>query len=181
MIVLASLRDVLPGVDDFIAKLFPSWQALVIQLVATFILFFFMAKFLFKPVRKILKQRQDYIEKNIEDSKVELLEAKDKNKEAEENIISSQKQAQEIIASARKESEDIKEKSLRETDEEISKRRLALEKEIELEKIKSNEEIRASMIDVAIAASSKVLEREISKEDNARLIEDFIKEVSADE
>ena len=75
----------------------------------------------------------------------------------------------------------IKEKKIAEADEEIANKKEELRKEIEQEKIRANDEIRKTIIDVAIGASSKILEREVSSKDNEYLIDEFIKEVGSNE
>ena len=49
-------------------------------------------------------------------------------------------------------------------------------KDIENERIQMKEELSKEVIDVALLAASKVVEREVSKEDNEKLIDNFIKE-----
>ena len=87
MLFLGGLKDIMPGVDEFINKLIPSWQAFVIQVLATLILFFFIVKFLFKPVREILKKRQDFIESNINQSKISLAEAQKTKEECVTQLL----------------------------------------------------------------------------------------------
>ena len=181
MLFLGGLKDIMPGVDEFINKLIPSWQAFVIQVLATLILFFFIVKFLFKPVREILKKRQDFIESNINQSKISLSEAQKTKEECEKQLSSISSQAQDIILEAKNEGEKIKEKKIAEADEEIANKKEELRKEIEQEKIRANDEIRKTIIDVAIGASSKILEREVSSKDNEYLIDEFIKEVGSNE
>lgn len=181
MLFLGGLKDIMPGVDEFINKLIPSWQAFVIQVLATLILFFFIVKFLFKPVREILKKRQDFIESNINQSKISLAEAQKKKEECDKQLSSISSQAQDIILEAKNEGEKIKEKKIAEADEEIANKKEELRKEIEQEKIRANDEIRKTIIDVAIGASSKILEREVSSKDNEYLIDEFIKEVGSNE
>ena len=49
-------------------------------------------------------------------------------------------------------------------------------KDIENERTQMKEELSKEVIDVALLAASKVVEREVSKEDNERLIDSFIKD-----
>ena len=49
-------------------------------------------------------------------------------------------------------------------------------KDIENERTQMKEELSREVIDVALLAASKVVEREVSKEDNERLIDNFIKD-----
>ena len=104
-----------------------------------------------------------------------------KKEECEKQLSSISSQAQDIILEAKNEGEKIKEKKIAEADEEIANKKEELRKEIEQEKIRANDEIRKTIIDVAIGASSKILEREVSSKDNEYLIDEFIKEVGSNE
>ena len=48
--------------------------------------------------------------------------------------------------------------------------------DIDIERKKMKEEFTNEVIDVALSAASKVVEREINESDNKKLIESFIKE-----
>ena len=49
-------------------------------------------------------------------------------------------------------------------------------KDIENERIQMKEELSREVIDVALLAASKVVEREVSEKDNKKIIDDFIKD-----
>lgn len=66
-------------------------------------------------------------------------------------------------------------------DEERIHQKELLAKEIEQEKIKAKEEIRKEIVNVALDASKAILEREVTKSDNDKIVDDFIKEVESDE
>jgi F-type H+-transporting ATPase subunit b len=169
------------GMDGFAEKMFGNPVSLAIQLGATLILILVAAKFLMKPVRKILKDRQDYIEQQITDAEDSKKEAEFKNQQADERIKGLNLQAKEILDEAKKNADNMKKIASNEIEEEKALQRELLKKQIEQEKEKAKEEIRQEIVDVALDASSTILKREVSKEDNERIIKDFIKEVDADE
>lgn len=167
--------------ESFAEKMFGSWQALLIQLGATLIMFLIAGKFLMKPVREILRKRQDYVMKQISDAEYTKKEAELKNKEADERIVDLNRQAKEILDTAKKNADDMKKKASEEIELENAHQRQLLAKQLEQEKEKAKEEIRKEIIDVALVASSSILKREVNEKDNKKIIDDFIKEVDAND
>ncbi len=161
----------------FIEKMFGSWQSLVIQLTSTLILFLVVGFFVFKPVRKIIQTRQDYVVSQVKDAEAYKEDAKNKQLEADQRIASLNDQAKEIIDEANKNAATIKDNASKEMDEERIHQKELLAKEIEQEKLKAKEEIRKEIVNVALDASKAILEREVTKSDNDKIVEDFIKEV----
>ena len=167
--------------EDFVNKMFGSWQSLVIQLTSTLILFVIVGIFVFKPVRKILQTRQDYVVSQVKDAEAYKEDAKNKQQQADERIASLNDQAKEIIDEANKNAAIIKDNASKEMDEETIHQKELLAKEIEQEKVKAKEEIRKEIVNVALDASKAILEREVTKSDNDKIVDDFIKEVESDE
>lgn len=167
--------------EDFVNKMFGSWQSLVIQLTSTLILFVIVGIFVFKPVRKILQTRQDYVVSQVKDAEAYKEDAKNKQQQADERIASLNDQAKEIIDEANKNAAIIKDNASKEMDEERIHQKELLAKEIEQEKVKAKEEIRKEIVNVALDASKAILEREVTKSDNDKIVDDFIKEVESDE
>lgn len=176
--ILTGIGDIIPTKEDFINKIFPNgWAPLLVQLFCTGIIVFVCAKFLFKPIRNILQKRADFVVN-------ELNEAAEKNKSAEElltqakeDVITSKQTAKKLIEEARLDSTKVKEEILLKADEEVKEKKIKALKEIEQEKQKAVEEVHKEIVNVALAASKKVLNREINVKDNERLVEDFIKDV----
>ena len=54
--------------DDFTSKLIPNWVSFVTQLGALVVLVTVVIIFGYKPIKKIIAKRQDYIEQNIRDA-----------------------------------------------------------------------------------------------------------------
>jgi len=71
----------------------------------------------------------------------------------------------------------MRQQMLTEAKLEVEKERARALSEIELAKTEALDEIHQEIVEVALDASKKVLEREVSEKDNRRIIEDFIKEV----
>ena len=63
------------------------------------------------------------------------------------------------------------------TKEEAQAKKEKALRDIEKQKLEAQEDIHREIVDVALLAAQKIVEREIDENDNTRLVEDFIKEV----
>ena len=152
-----------------------SW-AFVVQLLATAILVFILAKFLVKPVRNYLKSRQDYIQGNIDEANNKNTEADNKLSMANKQLKDAKTTSKEMIENAKVVALNEKDKILNETQQEVTLMKDKALKDIENEKIKMQEQISNEIIDVALLAANKVIGREVNKDDNTKIIEDFIED-----
>lgn len=162
---------------DVAGQLFPNPLTMAFTLLVTGVLFYFIYKLVWNPAREIIAKRQEYYDGKIKT-------ADDLNKEAEDNlakskqaIIDADKLAQEIKASAKAEGESIKgdivTKAQKQASDYIDKAKERMEKERkELEA-----DINTQIVDVALAASEKLIaSKDVKAQDREaieRLIEEF--------
>ena len=176
MFNLVTLADI--NVGDYIQKnLIPNWVSFVCQLGALIVMILVIFFVAYKPVRKMLKKRSDYIEDNIRQAEEAKAEALKNASRSEETIIASKKEAANIIAQAKETAESNKQAMIEETQLEINKMKSLAEEDIARSKEEAKEEIRQEMVSVALAASEEVLKREVNEKDNARIVENFIKDM----
>ncbi len=173
-IVLADVTDTL-NAKEIINKLIPNWTSFVVQLAAFLVLVVVVIYFAYKPAKKMIKKRQDYIEDNIKQSEIAKSRANDNIFKSEETLTNSQKQANEIIEQAKLDAENEKARILEETDRLVSKMKSDAEEDIKQSKEDAKEEIRKEMVNLALDASSEILARNVSTKDNEKLAEDFIR------
>ena len=178
MLNLVVLADVGQVIKDYINKnLIPSWVSFVVQfsaLVIMVLVIFFVA---YKPVRKMLTKRADYVENNIRESETAKAEANRNATASQEALIASKKEAAEIINAAKESAKLSQKEMIEEAQLEVNKMKAQAEEDIEKSKEEAKEEIRKEMVSVALTASEEVLKREVNQKDNARLVEDFIKDL----
>ena len=152
------------------------WQ-IIVSLLNLVILFLIIKKFLYKPFKEMLAERQSTIQKDYDDAK-EAKEQAISDKEAYENQLKNAKsQADSIIKSA---TEDANRRS----DEIISEAKMradmivnAAKVDAELEMKKAEGTIKEEIVEVSSLLAEKMLRREISKEDHRELIDSFIESV----
>lgn len=168
----------LSGITDFIgnieSKITISLPALITQLLATLILFLVVKHFLYPHVINYINKRKEFVTNEI-DQATKMNEQASKNaSEQEVALKKAYKEAHDIVDNAKIEALNQKEKILKETQEEIASRKAQLDKDLLAEKEKMRTEIREEMIDVALLAASKVMDREVKDSDNKKLVKEFI-------
>lgn len=163
--------------DDFISRLFPNvWDALA-TFLAFIVLLLVAFYFGYKPVKKMIKKRGDYVEDKIKDAENKNKDAEEKLQQANLEIKDSNVEAMNIIEKAKedalKEKERIALEAKQVREEEIKKTKEQIAQEIEA----SKDEVHKEIVQVALDASSKILSREVSEKDNEKLIDDFLKDL----
>ena len=149
------------------------WQ-IIAALLNLLILFLIVKRFLYKPVKKMLENRQATIEgdyKKANEAKVQALADK---KAYEEKLSDTKSEADSVIQSAvemahSRESEILKEAQMK-ADGIIRQ----AEENAAMEMRKAEAEIKREIIEVSTALTVKVLNREISAEDHKQMIDSFI-------
>ena len=152
------------------------WQILI-ALINLIILFLILKKFLFKPVQKMLKEREDELNGQYDKANETLKEAKSAKEEYEARLNGAKLEADDIIKNATdnaaKRSQKIIEGATDEADAIVSRAKT----QAELEKKRAQKEIKNEIADVSSLIAEKLLAREINGEDQKRLIDSFIDEL----
>lgn len=161
--------------EDFTSKLFPNgvWD-LIIQLGAFVILILIVFFLGYKPLKKMLKKRQDYVQGQLDEAENAKKLIAEAQKLSEQEIARGKLEAAAIIEEAKHQAEAEATLIINEAKTQASERRLAADEEIRLAQEASKAEIREQIIDVALQASSQVLGRQVQDEDESRLIGDLI-------
>lgn len=150
--------------------------AIVVQLIATFFLVLILAKFLVKPVRKYISERQAYIQGNLDEASSKNKEADAKLENAELQLKEAKKASKEMVETAKVTALNEKDRILNDALNEVDLLKDKARKDIDNERIKMKEQLSDEVIDVALLAAGKVLERNVSDEDNKRIISSFIED-----
>ena len=169
------------SISDFTSKLIPNWPSFVAQLGALLVLILVVIIFAYKPVKKIINKRQDYIEQNIKDSEEAKAISQENEEKSKATVLASNKEAANIVAEAKEEAQKEKAKILEEASLEVEKMKKDAENDIARMEEEAQEAIRKEMVSIALDASKELLGREVDSSDNSRLIEEFIEEVKKED
>lgn len=174
-VVLEDLQTWGDGLAETIRKnLIPNLGSFLVQFCAFVVLLLVVIFFAYKPVKKMLKKRQDYIEQEISDAEKSKAEAKINLEQSEQAVTASKKTASQIIEDANIQAKKQQEEILAEARKEVELMKTNAQKDIERSRQEALDDIHKEMVEVALLTSEEILKREVNKKDNARLAEDFI-------
>ena len=165
-------------IETTVNNMLPNLWITLLQLglfILVAILFIVIA---YKPLKKKLNERADYIEKNIKDSKNKALEAEEKIKEANRIVLNGQKKAGEIIQRAEKTAENKASELEKQLAETIEKQKQNAHNDIENERNKMLKEAKSEIISTAISTSKEILKRNVTVSDNDEYVNKFIEELN---
>jgi len=136
-----------------------------------------LGKFAWGPVLALLRQREEFIHRSLSEAKRDRDEAEARLREYGTKLQTAQAEAASIIDSARRDAErlreEMKQNARAEADAIVGK----AERQIQLETGRAVQQIRREAADLSVLIASKLLQRNLSKEDNDRLIEDALRQV----
>jgi len=150
---------------------------LISSLIGFVILWWVLAKFLWKPVLNIIDERRESIEQafqEVDDARDDVGKLKAEyeehltkiNAEAQVKVQEAVEKGQQIAAEIRADAEAQREKLLAKTQEDIAR-----------EKDKALAEMRNAAIDLSFSISRRVMQEGLDRETHDRLVQGFIDEI----
>lgn len=150
---------------------------LIGQALVFVILIWFTMKFIWPYLTNAIEERQKKIADGLaaaDRGQKDLLEAKDA---AEEIVREAREKAGRIVEQANKRSSDLIEEAKSTAISEGQRLVADARQEIELEKSKAREQLRHEVVSLALAGTSRLLEREVDARTHAELLEKLAVEV----
>ena len=136
-----------------------------------------LRKFAWRPMLDALERRHEAIRKSLDEAKQAQKEMDRLNDESTRLLAAARAEADEIIsrtrADAARAGEDMKQKARADADNIVRN----AEREIALETSRALRKVREEAVDLSVAIASKILQRNLSKEDNERLIDETLKSI----
>lgn len=151
---------------------------LIAQIVNFFLLLFILQKFVYKPVLKLLDDRKQTVKKSMDDAKKIDEQVKEIAKMRVEKLHSTEKECGVILEKAKEEAEKTKQELLAYANMEVEKLITRGKEKLKEEKVKIVEELKQQMAEIVVAASAKVLERHVTKDDEGKLLDAINREIA---
>lgn len=158
-------------------KLIPNFFSFLVQLLALVVMILIVIYLGYKPVKKTLEARSNAVQAEITTAKENAIISEQNKQLSEQEIIEARKKANDIVLQAQNIAGVEKERIVHEGEQIVVKMKREAEEEILKAKEEAKVEIHNEIVNVALDASKEILQREISEEDNSRLVEDFIREI----
>ena len=152
------------------------WE-MITQLCNLLILTLLVKKFLFKPVQKILAERQAAADAVLSEARAAKERAETMQAGYEESMAGARDEAARIVEDATRAAGQRSEELLAEAAASARRMKERAESEIEQERKKALNEVKDEIGGMAMEIASKVVEREIDEKDHQALIDEFIKNV----
>jgi F-type H+-transporting ATPase subunit b len=151
---------------------------LFIWTILTFLgLLFALKKLAWGPLLEALETRQNAIRKSLDDAQQAKSELERLNAESARIIQQARVEAEGIVSQGRVDGdrlrEEIRSKARTEADNIVKN----AERQIQLETSRALEQIRREAVDLSVMIASKIIQRNLSREDNERLIDEALKQV----
>jgi F-type H+-transporting ATPase subunit b len=153
---------------------------LYIWTILTFlILVGLLAKFAWKPLLEALDNRQQSIRKALDDARRAKQELEGIHRESAKLLAQARSEAAEIVSRSRSDADRFREEMKDKARGEAATLLRNAERQIELETTRALQQIRQEAVDLSVGIASKILQRNVSREDNERLIEETFKQLEA--
>ena len=152
------------------------WSILV-SLANLLIMFLILKRFLFKPVQKMMAARKQQVDQIYQDAKENRDSAINMKQEYEARLATAREEADGLVRNAVQTAQRKGDTIVAEANSQASHLKQKAEQEIAQEKKQMLQDVRGEISDIAVSIASKVVEREVKKQDYDGFVDEFIKNV----
>lgn len=161
----------LTGFESFVGVNF--WTCLF-TFANLVILYLFLKKLLFKPVKDMIDSRQKEIDDLYADANQSKSDAQQLKTEYEARLAAANAESEEILKVANRKAQLRQEQILKDARDQAAQTLRRADEQIEMEKKRAMNEIKDDVSVMAVDIASAVLARNIKREEQSELIDSFI-------
>ena len=153
---------------------------LFIWTIVTFlVLVTILAKFAWKPLLEALESRQALIRKSLDDAAQAVQDLERLNHEAAQIMSKARVDAEAVIARSQADADRLREEMKQKAKADADVIVKSAERQIQLETNRALQQIRLEAVDLSVMIASKLIQRNLTKEDNEKLIDDALKQAES--
>jgi F-type H+-transporting ATPase subunit b len=138
-----------------------------------------LARFAWRPLLQALERRQATIAQSLEDAQRARQELERIQRESVQLMANARAEAESIVSRSRSDAEALREELKLKARTEAAAIVKNAERQIQLETARAVQQIRHEAVDLSVTIASKILQRQVSREDNEALIQETLKQVEA--
>lgn len=161
----------------------PSPAAGIITSLTTFLIFVglivILSKYAWGPIVAGLKAREDKIRADIESAERARAQADEARRQFEQQLATAEERVRQMLARAQSDGQQLATRIRTQAQEEAEEIKQKAIHEIEQSQREAVEEIRGYAATLATSVAEKILRREVSREDQKRLVEESLEEFQA--
>ena len=132
-----------------------------------------------KPLKATLQAREDSIRKSLDDARQAREELQRLRAESAQMLAAARAEADTILSRTREDANRFRDEMKEKAQGEAAGIVKSAERRIEMETSRAIEKIRTEAVEFSVAIASKILQRNVSKEDNERLIEETFRQIES--
>ena len=151
-----------------------NWGDILVTLIVFIVLMVLLKKFAWGPLMGIMQQREEQVAGDLDAAEKGRQETKQLLEEQRSLLKEARVEAQAIVENAKKQADLQKEEIVSAARNEAVRLQESAKRDIETEKEKAIAAVREEVVSLSVLAASKVLNKEVSEEDNRTLIEETI-------
>lgn len=152
---------------------------LIFWTIITFlILLFILKRIAWKPILQALAEREENIRASLEKAEQARREAELILQENSRRLAEAEEQVKKIINEGREYSNKLRTEILEKANQEAKRMIDLAQQEIERKKEEALDELREVVSELSIQAAEKILEKSIDKEENKKIVEKLIQNIS---
>jgi len=136
-------------------------------------------KLAWQPLKRVLETREELIRKSLDDAQKAKQELARLHVESQKILTEARVQADKILSETRSDANRLRDELKQKAQSEAAGIVKNAERQIEMETARALQQIRTEAVDLSVALASKLLQRNLTKEDNERLIEETFRQIEA--
>jgi F-type H+-transporting ATPase subunit b len=136
-------------------------------------------KLAWRPLKAVLQTREELIRKSLDDAQKARQELERLHVESQKILNEARVHADKILSETRSDANRLRDELKQKAQSEAAGIVKNAERQIEMETARALQQIRTEAVDISVAIASKLLERNVTKEDNERLIEETFRQIDA--
>lgn len=148
---------------------------LFIWTILTFlVLLALLTKYAWRPLLVALQARHDRIRQALEEARAASEERDRLQRESADIIRRARVEADAIVSASRTDGDRLREEARQKARTDAAAIIAAAERQIQLDALRARQELRKEAVDLSIAIASKLIRRNLRREDNQMLIDEVI-------
>ncbi len=163
--------------DKFESFVGVNFWTMIFAWINLLILYLFLRKILFNPVKNMIDSRQKEVDDMYSDAESAKTSAEEMRADYEKRLADANGESEEILKKAVRRAQLKEEEILKGADEEARRIMERGRNEAELEKKRIINEVKDEVSDMAIGIASAVIERDVSEAEHRELIDGFIRDM----
>jgi len=136
-------------------------------------------KLAWTPLKATLQAREDSIRQSLEDARQAREELQRLRAESAQMLAEARAEADTILSRTREDANRFRDEMKEKAQGEAAVIVKNAERRIEMETTRALQQIRTEAVEFSVAIASKILQRNVSREDNERLIEETFRQIES--